>query len=60
MPYMIDKVKGGYKVCRRCNKSPCECLSNKALTKKTATKQRIAVAISESKKYKKPVSSYFM
>jgi hypothetical protein len=57
---MIDKVKGGYKVCRRCNKSPCECLSNKALTKKTATKQRIAVAISESKKSKKPVSSYFM
>jgi hypothetical protein len=57
---MIDKVKGGYKVCRRCNKSPCECLSNKPLTKKNATKQRIAVAISESKKSKKPVSSYFM
>lgn len=56
MPYEIKHVKGGYKVCDRSNK----CLSKKPLTKKSAYSQRIAVAISEAKRNKKPVSSYFM
>lgn len=56
MPYIIKKVKGGFKVCD--NKGMC--LSNKPLTKKVSQKQRIAAAISESKKSGKPISGYFM
>jgi len=56
MPYNIKKVKGGFKVCDMKG----ICLSNKPLPKKTALKQRIAVAISESKKSGKPVSGYFI
>jgi len=34
--------------------------SNKPITKKMATRQRIAIALSESKKTGKPVSSFFI
>lgn len=54
MPYKIVKEKEGFRVC-----SPTHCLSKKPLTKKQATKQRVAVALSESRKSKKPVSTYF-
>lgn len=56
MPYKIEKVSGGFKVCSDING---QCLSKKPMTKKKATKQRIAVALSESRKTKKPVSVYF-
>jgi hypothetical protein len=36
-----------------------KCFSNKGLPKATAIKQRIAIALSESAKSGKPVSSYF-
>lgn len=56
MPYQIKEIKSGcFKTCDAKNK----CLSNKCLTKKVAQKQRVAVAISESKRSGKPVSSYF-
>lgn len=55
MPYKIEKVgKSGFKVC-----DSNRCFSNKPLTKKNAERQRIAIALSESKKTGKPVSKYF-
>jgi len=55
MPYSIEKVKGGFKV-----SDGKKYFSNKPLTKKVATSQRIAVALSESKKTGKPISNYFV
>ena len=55
MPYSIEKVKGGFKV-----SGGKKYFSNKPLTKKVATSQRIAVALSESKKTGKPISNYFV
>jgi len=48
MPYMLKKVKDGYKVCKKTKSS--ECFSNKPLTKDKATKQMQAIIISEEKK----------
>lgn len=45
MPYEIKKVNGGFKVCKK--DEPEKCFSKKPLTKETATKQRIAIIISE-------------
>jgi hypothetical protein len=55
MPYKIEKQpSGGFKVC-----DTNRCFSNKPLTKKQATKQRIAIALSESRITNKPISTYF-
>lgn len=51
MPYIIIKVKGGFKVAKKSN--PKETYSNKALTKKMAEKQKIAIEISERNAKKK-------
>jgi hypothetical protein len=45
MPYIIKKVKQGFKVCKK--DKPSECYSNKPLTKKTAKAQRTAIILSE-------------
>ena len=45
MPYIIIKVKGGFKVAKKSN--PKEVFSKKPLTKKMAEKQKIAIEISE-------------
>ena len=45
MPYIIIKVKGGFKVAKKSN--PKETFSNKPLTKKMAEKQKLAIEISE-------------
>lgn len=45
MPYVIRKVKYGFKAC-----DDKKCFSKNPLTKKQAQKQRIAVALSEHKK----------
>ena len=45
MPYIIIKVKGGFKVAKKSN--PKETYSKKPLTKKMAEKQKIAIEISE-------------
>lgn len=54
MPYKIVKVKGGYKV-----SDGKKFLSSHPLSKEMAMKQRIAVALSESRMTKKPASYYF-
>lgn len=45
MPYIIKKVKGGFKVCKENNR--IKCFSNKPLSKAQAIKQRQAIGISE-------------
>jgi hypothetical protein len=55
MPYHIEAMGKGFRVCDDSGK----CFSKKGLPKKTAEKQRIAIAISESIRSKKPVSSFF-
>lgn len=55
MPYKIEATGKGFRVCDDVGK----CFSKKGLPKKTAEKQRIAIAISESRRSRKPVSSYF-
>ena len=45
MPYIITKVKDGFKVCKR--DDPTECFSKKGLPKKRAIKQMKAISISE-------------
>jgi hypothetical protein len=45
MPYVIKKVKGGFKTCKKSNTSMC--YSNRPLTKKMAMKQRTAINLSE-------------
>jgi len=54
MPYKIEKVKGGFKVFHG-----KEAFSKNPLTLKKATKQRIAIAISEHKSTGKPTGSFF-
>jgi len=48
MPYVINKYKYGFRVCKASN--PNECYSNKPLTKKVAIKQRTAINLSELRK----------
>ena len=48
MPYIIKKVKNGFKVCKA--NQPTVCFSNKPLTKKVAKKQRIAIVLSERRR----------
>lgn len=55
MPYTIERVGRGFKVCDQAGK----CFSKKGLPKKTAQKQRIAIALSESRKTGKDVGAYF-
>jgi hypothetical protein len=43
MPYIIKKVKNGYKVCKKDNKE--KCFSNSPLSLKRATKQRTAIVL---------------
>jgi len=54
MPYGIKKVKGGFAVV---NPNSAHVFSNYALTKKQANKQRVAIALSESRKTGKPVKN---
>jgi len=55
MPYTIKDVPGGFVVADA--KQPS--FSKKPLTKKMAQKQRVAIALSESRKTGKPPSFYF-
>jgi hypothetical protein len=57
MPYELVKVIRGFKVV---DPATNRIFSTKALSKKQATKQRIAIALSESKKTGKPVKSFFL
>ena len=47
MPYIIKKVKNGYKVCKKSD--PTECYSKEGLPLKRAKKQLTAINISEHK-----------
>ena len=47
MPYVIKKVKDGFKVCKK--NEPNKCFSNKGIPKKRAEKQMKAIQISEYK-----------
>jgi hypothetical protein len=55
MPYTIERSGKGFKVCEPDGK----CFSKQGLPKATAQKQRIAIALSESRKSGKPVNSFF-
>jgi hypothetical protein len=55
MPYKIVHMDGGFAVRDAKGKE----FSKRPLTKKIATKQRIAIALSESQKTGKPVSAFF-
>jgi len=57
MPYAIKHVKGGYLVSNPVNH---HVYSSHPLPLKTAKKQRIAIALSESRKTGKPVKTYFI
>jgi hypothetical protein len=48
MPYELNKVKTGFKVCKKNN--PKKCFSKKGLSKTKAEKQMKAIIISENKK----------
>lgn len=56
MPFKIVPVNGGFQVADTKGKT----FSSNPLTKKIAQKQRIAIALSESKSTGKPVSTYFV
>ncbi len=57
MPYMLEQVKrDGFFVKDKAGKR----FSKKPLSKKMATKQRIAIAISESKRTNKPINKFFV
>lgn len=56
MPYQIVHVPGGFKV----EDKNGRVFSKKPLTKKMSKKQRVAIALSESRKTGKPVSTYFV
>ena len=51
MPYIIKKVKNGFKVCKKTDVD--KCFSKKPLTEEMAYKQRIAIIISEKNRGKK-------
>ena len=55
MVYRIINMDGGFAVKDAKGKT----FSNNPLTKKMATKQRIAIALSEAQKTGKPASMYF-
>ena len=55
MPYEVKHVPGGYLVCDK-----KKCFSKHPLTKKKAQKQRVAIALSESKKTGKPIGNFFI
>lgn len=55
MPYKIVGETGGFRVC-----DEKKCFSKHPLTKRKAKKQRIAIALSESKKTGNPVANYFV
>ncbi len=48
MPYIIKKVKGGYKVAKKSN--PSKTFSKKALTEAGAKRQMQAIILNEKKK----------
>jgi hypothetical protein len=54
MPYKIVPEGSGFIV-----KHGTHAFSKKPITKEMATKQRIAIALSEAKKTQKPVSKFF-
>ena len=56
MPYKIVYHDGGFMV----HDTKGRMFSKKPLTKKMAIKQRIAMALSDSRKTGKPVSDYFV
>jgi hypothetical protein len=56
MPFQIKKVGKGYKVVEP---GKTHVFSNNPLSKKQAMKQRVAIALSESKKSGNPIKSYF-
>ena len=56
MPYSVENTGKGFKVFDETGKS----FSKKGLPKTTAYKQRIAIALSESKKTGKPLNSLFI
>ena len=56
MPYKIIHVPGGFQVADKKGKV----FSNKPLTKDRAMRQRIAIALSESKLTGKPTSAFFV
>jgi hypothetical protein len=56
MPYQIKPMSGGFVV----QDTKGKMFSNNPLTKKIATKQRIAIALNESAKTGKPASAYFV
>lgn len=56
MPYKIKHVEGGFIVEDKKGKK----FSKHPLTKKMATRQRVAIALSEARKTGKPVSTYFV
>lgn len=51
MPYIIKKVRGGFKVAKKTN--PSVVFSNKPLTETRAKKQRVAIILSEHPEYLK-------
>lgn len=55
MPYRLKEFNDKWKVC-----DDKRCFSKKPLSKKTASRQRVALAISTAKKEGKPVSAYFV
>ena len=57
MPFQIKKVGKGYKVVEP---GKTHVFSNNPLSKKQAMKQRVAIAISSSKREHKPISSFFI
>jgi len=57
MPYMLEQVKrDGFFVKDKAGKR----FSKKPLSKKMATKQLIAIALSESSKTGKPINKFFV
>lgn len=54
MPVRIERKGSGFVVC-----DPERCFSKKPMLKRQARKQQIAIALSESRKTKKPVG-FFM
>ena len=57
MPFKLTHGKSGYFVYDPITKKH---FSNSGLSKKTAAKQRLAIALSESKKSGKPVGYYLI
>ena len=55
MPYFLKKVAGGFKVC-----DSNRCFSKNPLSKKRASAQRVAIALSEhSRNPNHPINYYF-